>query len=286
LAKLFERLLNTVPRWVEERYPEPVALLLKANDDSAAFWGFFWACIEDAEVVAAWKRANEKSVFDPFETERRADVTYLDKSRAIVNALRETAQFIDRHPLRAGFSLGDALLQVKAKSGRMPLIASTVRKEGVDVFKAGPGSAPDVLARLLEAYAEALDERPFAKAGAMQHRRQLGCMLYPEPVDQKSGRPDVLATSLLFSLVLRARAFTSEPRLRVSAGTPMPTAGQPMWNVAAAFVNAVFDLSVTKHDVQKRLSMILRRNPGLMWAPFAPPPPSFVDVPPFHTWRE
>jgi len=274
-----ERATTEFPDWMYERYPSGIAALAKIDDGSAKFQIYAWRCITSAEKARAWKKAYAKRHLDPYEAARRADVEYLRSVQGAAAAARKVVVHIRRYPFKSAGALGHALLDLKDKDGAVPLITATSEPDCVNPFGYGPGTVPDIVARLLESYVAAMKQNPLAKAGPFEHRLRYGALLHEKPIDKQSARPDPIATSLLFELALFGRHFTSPQTLRLAMGSPMPDTGQPVLPVVVAFLEDTLDQFLSQHEADDRLRKLIKRNPGVSWAGWPAPPKEFLDTP-------
>jgi len=276
--------IRSFPRWVRDRYPTAVGSLEDLGDSSDEFWLYAWRCIESAEYARAWTKANAAGLVDPYEAGRRDDMAYLEATQRVATTAKFLADHIDRYPRKSAFALASALLVLKEQDGRIPLQTLTSDPEGVNPFGHGPGTVPHVVARLLRAYAAVIAERPLAKAGPFQHRFYCGALLLDRAIDQRSARPDIWVTSLIFALVLFARFYTARRPYVLCDGLRIPEEGRPLWSVAASFLGDALDVQLSVSATRDRLEKFRQRNPGVSWGHWPPPPAGYLDTPDRDTW--
>jgi hypothetical protein len=279
-----EPLPRLFPKWVKARYPSAVGELQKIDDGSSRFWLFAWRCIETAEIARAWRRASENDYLEPNEAQRRLDVEYAESLCAVANAARRIADHIRRYPTKAASALAIAMLRLKDDDGCVPVITLTSEPEGVNPFGFGPKTLPDVIERMLRHYADALRTSPLSKTGPFIHRFQTGALLYADPIDTKSARPDPVFTSLLFGLALLTRRFTAKEDGPSPSGCALPANGKVLWPLVVAFLKDTFGQSLSSKTIQDRFRQLLKRNPDVKWMGWPPPPPEYQDTPPRDAW--
>jgi hypothetical protein len=272
------------PHWTRERYPSAVIELEKVNDGSLRFWLFVWQCIECAEKARAWQRAMEDGAADSNEAARRMDIEYAGTIHRIVKATRQVAAHMTRYPRQAAWALGYAELAIKAEDKIVPLNTATTTADLVNPFGYGQGTSQDVVARLLDHYADLLEKAPLSKSGPFMHRFQLGALHFEEAVDRRPSRPEAVVTSLLFGLVLFAREYTSEGCASLQFPVKMPREGRPLWPLAVAFLGDALDEHLDEKAAQIRLSGLLSRHPSAGWVEWTDPPERYVDTPDPNTW--
>jgi hypothetical protein len=246
------------------RYRRTLAALARHCDGTGRSAAFAEDIVAAGEAARAWSAAR-----DPAEAQRRDEAGCRRAARAQANAARRLAAFLRNHPQRAGPALGAAPLATKAEGGAIPLRTVAERDSALDPFAIGRGSPPDVMARLLDPWADRLaadaDGGSALARPAFMHPFRIGPLLYPRRIDAHRARPDAAVNGLLFHAVMLAREHTSGGGFAILPGMEMPRVGRPLWDVAAVVVGDALGKQLDEKQAQDRMRVLLARNPGLQW---------------------
>ena len=280
MTKVIDRFRRPLPRrfpeWVQNRYAAAVHELKKLDNGSARYWAFVWECLASAETARAWKAANKRFEFDSDSLMRKSDERYFETIEDLISSVDMLATQLERYPLQAAWTVGQALLELKSEVGYIPLKSLTSIKDGLNPFGYGPGTAPDIVGRLLRHMSAVL---AVAKTQKSVQWKQFGPILFEEFPTVGGRPPDMLVRGLLFEAVFFSRTFTSGGLIPPAFGRPMPAVGDPRWALAVALLSGALDVFLDEKTAEKRLSPILKRKFRPTWCGWRDPPAEFVDLP-------
>ena len=208
MTKVIDRFRTPLPRrfpeWIQNRYAAAVHELKKLDDGSARYWAFAWECLASAETARAWKAANKRFEFDSDSVMRKSDERYFETLEDLISSVNVLATQLERYPSQAAWTVGQALLELKSEVGYLPLKSLTSTKDGLNPFGYGPGTAPDIVSRLLRHMSAVL---AVAKTQKSVQWKQFGPILFEEFPTAGGRPPDMLVRGLLFEAVFFSRTF-------------------------------------------------------------------------------
>ena len=128
----------------------------------------------------------------------------------------------------------------------------------------GPLDTPAPAYEAIRAALEGLQRNRPVRKGPWTHRFIYGCLHFEERIDVPANRcrnaAAVSACVPISQVLVNAREFASYQR-----GELMPQRGKPHYDVAVAFVNAVFGTALTRQHATARIRKLLARNKISIW---------------------
>jgi hypothetical protein len=178
---------------------------------------------------------------DKNEELRRDDAAAAKSLSGQRNAVHTLASFARQYGRQAGFALAAAGFRGREQDDGKKLTQAFVD--------------------MLLDYDKALSTTT-QRSGPWLHRVACGNLIFARPIDSRRRHPSV-GMGLLFHLVLLLRNYTSGLRsfARYQTGQPMPSHGEPHYDLAVEFVHVATDDEIRSPGAALR--KLIRENPGI-----------------------